>query len=193
MQLSRRGFMAATAGGIACTFGAASGEAEPARHSGRPVPLIDITDLYHPPQDPGDNLDLIAAYALPEVDLKAVILDRDRHADLIRVMPLVDHAGRLQNADIQVGNPRQTNEQGLEGCLAHSLCARVLPIGVIDHAFPGLGVPAGAGNKDMGIGVLAQSFFKILRPSIHQCPIKGVAMNPAMKLAALFGQGPGVP
>ena len=39
------------------------------------VPLIDTTDLYHPPQDPGDNFDLIAAYALPEVDLRAVILD----------------------------------------------------------------------------------------------------------------------
>lgn len=39
------------------------------------VPLIDTTDLYHPPQDPGDNFDLIAAYALPEIDLKAVILD----------------------------------------------------------------------------------------------------------------------
>jgi hypothetical protein len=41
----------------------------------RRVPLIDCTDLYHPPQDPGDNVDLVAAYALPEVDLKAVILD----------------------------------------------------------------------------------------------------------------------
>ena len=29
------------------------------------VPVIDITDLYHPPQDPGDNLDLIAAYGCP--------------------------------------------------------------------------------------------------------------------------------
>jgi pyrimidine-specific ribonucleoside hydrolase len=26
-------------------------------------------------QDPGDNLDLITAYALPQIDLKAVILD----------------------------------------------------------------------------------------------------------------------
>lgn len=41
----------------------------------RRVPVIDITDLYHPPQDPGDNFDLIAPYALPEIDLKAVILD----------------------------------------------------------------------------------------------------------------------
>ena len=39
------------------------------------LPLIDVTDLYHPPQDPGDNFDLIAAYALPEVDLRAVIFD----------------------------------------------------------------------------------------------------------------------
>lgn len=39
------------------------------------VPLIDVTDLYHPYQDPGDNFDLVAAYCLPEIDLRAVILD----------------------------------------------------------------------------------------------------------------------
>jgi len=39
------------------------------------VPIIDITDLYFPPQDVGDNFDIVAAYALPEVELKAVILD----------------------------------------------------------------------------------------------------------------------
>ncbi len=43
--------------------------------SAKRVPVIDVTDLYHPPQDPGDNFDLIAAYALPEIELKAVILD----------------------------------------------------------------------------------------------------------------------
>lgn len=41
----------------------------------QPVPVIDVTDLYHYYQDPGDNLDLIAAYALPEIDLKAIVLD----------------------------------------------------------------------------------------------------------------------
>ena len=41
----------------------------------RKVPVINVTDLYHPPQDPGDNFDLIAAYALSEIDLRAVILD----------------------------------------------------------------------------------------------------------------------
>jgi hypothetical protein len=44
--------------------------AEPPR-----TPVIDVTDLYHPHQDCGDNLDIVAAYALPDVDLKAVVLD----------------------------------------------------------------------------------------------------------------------
>ena len=47
------------------------------RHTVR-VPVIDVTDLYFPhdpPSDLGDNFDLVNAYALPEIDLKAVILD----------------------------------------------------------------------------------------------------------------------
>ena len=39
------------------------------------VPVIDVTDLYHPFEDPGDNLDLVQAHALPEVDLRAIVLD----------------------------------------------------------------------------------------------------------------------
>lgn len=39
------------------------------------ISVILITDLYHPYQDPGDNFDLVAAFALPEIDLKAIILD----------------------------------------------------------------------------------------------------------------------
>ena len=41
------------------------------------IPVVVITDLYHPYQDPGDNLDLINAFSLQDVDLKAVILDID--------------------------------------------------------------------------------------------------------------------
>ena len=41
----------------------------------RIIPLINTTDLYFPGQDIGDNFDIIAAYALEEVDLRAVILD----------------------------------------------------------------------------------------------------------------------
>lgn len=41
-------------------------------------PLVHVTDLYHPPQDPDDHLDLLTALALPEYDLRAVILDATR-------------------------------------------------------------------------------------------------------------------
>jgi hypothetical protein len=58
------------------------------------APIIDVTDLYHPFQDVGDNFDLVAAYALPEVDLKAVILDSH---DSFR-KPISDHP-LLQDAD----------------------------------------------------------------------------------------------
>ena len=39
------------------------------------IPLINTTDLYFPIQDFGDNFDIIAAYALEEIDLRAVIFD----------------------------------------------------------------------------------------------------------------------
>jgi len=39
------------------------------------IPLVHITDLYHPPQDPDDHIDLATIVALPEYDLRGVILD----------------------------------------------------------------------------------------------------------------------
>lgn len=47
------------------------------RNGGGPlkIPFIHITDLYHPPQDPDDHFDLATVMALPEFDLKCVILD----------------------------------------------------------------------------------------------------------------------
>lgn len=39
------------------------------------VPVVVITDLYHHYQDDDDNFDLIMGYALPEIDLRAIILD----------------------------------------------------------------------------------------------------------------------
>jgi hypothetical protein len=43
--------------------------------SGQKLPVVVITDCYHPYQDPGDNLDLIMAYALPDVELLGIVLD----------------------------------------------------------------------------------------------------------------------
>ncbi|MCX6134535.1 MAG: hypothetical protein NTU47_12035 [Ignavibacteriales bacterium] len=39
------------------------------------IPFVHITDLYHPPQDPDDHFDLATVMALPELDLRGVILD----------------------------------------------------------------------------------------------------------------------
>lgn len=39
------------------------------------IPIVVITDCYHPYQDPGDNLDLIMGFALDNVDLKGIVLD----------------------------------------------------------------------------------------------------------------------
>ena len=70
--LSRRAFLSTlTAGGLFLP-GLRGQTAESVPHR---VPVIDCTDLYHPHQDVGDNFDLVAAYGLPEIDLRAVILD----------------------------------------------------------------------------------------------------------------------
>lgn len=51
------------------------------------IPVIDVTDLYHPAQDPGDNLDILTPFCLPEIDLRAVILDvTDKYRQ-----PVADH------------------------------------------------------------------------------------------------------
>jgi|WetSurMetagenome_2_1015567.scaffolds.fasta_scaffold03294_5 pyrimidine-specific ribonucleoside hydrolase len=42
------------------------------------IPLVHITDLYHPPQDPDDHIDLATVAALEEYELKGVILDVTR-------------------------------------------------------------------------------------------------------------------
>lgn len=66
------------------SYGQANQERNPAA---KKIPVINITDLYHPYQDPGDNFDLIMGYALPELDLKAIILDI---TDAFR-KPVADH------------------------------------------------------------------------------------------------------
>ena len=50
----------------------------PSSKTAKPIPLIHTTDLYNPPQDPDDHVDLATVHALPELDLQAVILDPTR-------------------------------------------------------------------------------------------------------------------
>ncbi len=39
------------------------------------TPIIHITDLFHPPSDPDDHVDLATVYAFPEFEIKAILLD----------------------------------------------------------------------------------------------------------------------
>jgi pyrimidine-specific ribonucleoside hydrolase len=39
------------------------------------IPLVHVTDLYHPPQDPDDHIDLATILGLEEYDLRGVVLD----------------------------------------------------------------------------------------------------------------------
>ncbi len=78
--MDRRTFMAGTM--AAATVLSRPGVARPLSSSASDVSsqisktaVIDVTDLYQPYQDPGDNFDLVHAYALPEIDLRAVIID----------------------------------------------------------------------------------------------------------------------
>ncbi len=60
-------------GGMARSTGLGEG-----RNSGglpRKIPLIHTTDLYNPPQDPDDQIDLATVLALEEYDLRGVVLD----------------------------------------------------------------------------------------------------------------------
>ena len=44
----------------------------------RAVPVIYCTDLFHPHDDPDDHFDLATLYAMPELDIKGVVLDQGR-------------------------------------------------------------------------------------------------------------------
>lgn len=39
------------------------------------VPVIVVTDLYQPPEDPGDNFDLVLPFGYDRIDLRAIVLD----------------------------------------------------------------------------------------------------------------------
>ncbi|MDQ1257658.1 MAG: nuc hydro protein [Candidatus Hydrogenedentes bacterium] len=58
---------------ILCLLCAAAGAgAETAPGS---IPIIYTTDLYHPHQDPDDHFDLATLFALPEFDIRAIVID----------------------------------------------------------------------------------------------------------------------
>ncbi len=79
-MINRRRFLTRGIGGMAAVAAHAFApqtfvRVSQAHEQPRMIPLIHITDLYHPPQDPDDHFDLATIAALPELDLRGVILD----------------------------------------------------------------------------------------------------------------------
>ncbi len=79
MRTSRRDFL--KAGAVAAAAAASAGQPAHAAHLGSPatgLPLIHVTDLFHPHGDPDDHFDLACAYALAQrgaFDLRGVVID----------------------------------------------------------------------------------------------------------------------
>jgi len=43
------------------------------------VPIVYVTDLYHPHDDPDDHVDLATLFAIPEFDIRAIVIDLGEH------------------------------------------------------------------------------------------------------------------
>ena len=50
-----------------------------AQHQKARIPIIYTTDLYHPHEDPDDHFDLMTLFALPELEVRAIIFDIGDH------------------------------------------------------------------------------------------------------------------
>ena len=76
------------------------------------VPVIYCTDLFHPHDDPDDHFDLAAIYAMPEFDLKGIVLDQGRkqleRPGRVPVSQMNKIAGRSVPAVIGLGDPLKT-------------------------------------------------------------------------------------
>lgn len=112
MKTSRRQFLAAAASGLGtCAVAGSAGaaEQEPPR---RLVPMLHVTDLFRPHNDPDDHWDLACVYALAHrgsVDLRGILIDypmpeRNNDPDVLAVAQMNYLTGKA--APVMVGSPR---------------------------------------------------------------------------------------
>ncbi len=75
----------------------------------RSVPLLYCTDLFHPHEDPDDHFDLATVYAIPEFDLRGIVLDQgsrqERSPGRIPVSQLNALTGRRVPTRIGLSSP----------------------------------------------------------------------------------------
>jgi inosine-uridine nucleoside N-ribohydrolase len=83
------------------------------------VPVIYCTDLFHPHDDPDDHFDLATLYAMPELDIKGVVLDQGRkqleRPGRIPVSQMNRITGRNVPVVIGLADPlKRPNDQALD-------------------------------------------------------------------------------
>jgi len=64
------------------------------------IPVIYSTDLFHPHDDPDDHFDIVTLYAMPEIDIRAIILDQGAKQDKRPGRIPIQQLNRLLNNDV---------------------------------------------------------------------------------------------
>ncbi len=120
---------------LLCCAGAARGS----------VPVIYCTDLFHPHDDPDDHFDLAVMFALPAVDLRAIVLDQGdkqrQHPGSIPVSQLMRITGRqvpvaiglshkLQDPTDRAMDESAEFQQGVE-LILKTLCDAPGPVSIV--------------------------------------------------------------
>jgi len=170
-----------TIGLAACAVGLSAADTQnPPPISNKKVPIIDITDLYHPPQDPGDNFDLIAAFALPEIDLRAVILDATQRYR----QPVAEHP------DPNFRDPTGPRDPG------------IIPVSQLNYIF-GRNVPFGVGpfsemkspgDKKLDAPGFQQTGADLILQTLRQSreKVEILSFGSARPLAVAYNREPGL-
>lgn len=90
---------------------------ETSQHVGTGMPVLYSTDLHHPHQDPDDHFDLATLFALPEFDVRGIILDcgsrQVEQPGRIPVEQMIHLTGRKVPYAIGLGSPlRSPDDDG---------------------------------------------------------------------------------
>lgn len=118
MRIKRRTFLPAALFGIAAWVPLPVAAAEQQADGTNPVPMIHVTDLFRPHNDPDDHWDLACVYALAHqgrVDLRGILIDypqqnRGNDPDVLAVAQLNYLTGKA--VPVMVGSPRWYDAPG---------------------------------------------------------------------------------
>ncbi len=98
--------------------------------AGEPVPVIYCTDLYHPHIDADDHIDLATVFALPELDLKAILLDdgglQEKRPGRVPVEQMLRLTGRRVPYAIGLTALKSPTDTGRDQPAAHQAAVELL-------------------------------------------------------------------